>query len=399
MPTFYQYKDSSGITNLFDDNFIPAEVFRQGNLWVWGLNLNARLGINNVLNRSTPVTVFSGGTRWREIIPGGGGIRSDGSLWMWGNNAQGQLGTDLALGASRSTPVTIFGGALNWKQGPDSLMDTTTANRPVVGAIKSDGTLWFWGANPEYPVLGTNSMVGTSTPVPTFPGGNNWKSFSMSYRNVAAIKTDGSLWVWGDNASVQLGINESILNTKSTPVTTFLGGNDWKQVSCGNNFMLAIKNDGTLWAWGGNSFGQLGINVAGVNASTPVTTFLGGNDWKQVSCGYNSSVAIKNNGSLWVWGNNASGQLGLNDAVNRSVPTSLSGTNWKQISCGISHMAAIKGDGTLWAWGDNSRSQLGIGAIGNRSTPVVVASGKNNWKKVYCDVYSTYAIEYVDRYE
>ena len=196
-------------------------------------------------------------------------------------------------------------------------------------------SIWGYGA---YGQLGINDTTHRSTPVTTFAGGTNWKQVDCGYRYTAAIKTDGTLWTWGDNAQGQLGTNGG--GNRSTPVTTFAGGTNWKQVDCGYYHAAAIKTDGTLWIWGNNDNGQLGNNGGG--GATPVTTFAGGTNWKQVSGGYRHTTAIKTDGTLWTWGSGTSGQLGNNDNTNRLTPvtTFAGGTNWKQVSGGNSNNTA-----------------------------------------------------------
>ena len=259
------------------------------------------------------------------------------NLLTWGAGFGGRLGNNSDSGGGSAVPITTFAGGTNWKQ-------VSQANENG-SAIKTDGSLWVWGGNDG--TLGTNDTPNRSTPVTTFAGGTNWKSVSNRGNFIAAIKTDGSLWTWGLNTSGQLGDNTT--TSRSTPVTTFAGGNNWKQFSCGRDHTAAIKTDGSLWGWGRNEFGRLGINLGNVNRVTPVTTFAGGNDWKQVSAGYFHTAAIKTDGSLWIWGVNnpfgtPSGQLGTNDIVDRSIPvtTFAGGNNWKQVACGYDYTAAIK---------------------------------------------------------
>jgi len=239
--------------------------------------------------------------------------------------------------------------------------------------------------------------VGSATPVTTFAGGTNWKQIFCGDVHNAAIKTDGTLWTWGFNIYGPLGINDT--TNRATPVTTFAGGTNWKQVSTGGYHTAAIKTDGTLWTWGYNGQGQLGTNDT-TNRNTPVTTFAGGTNWKQVSGGAasNISCAIKTDGTLWVWGYNNYGQLGTNDTTNRNTPvtTFAGGSNWKSVAGGWYHTAAIKTDGTLWVWGTSGNGQLGINAITNRSTPVTTFAGGTNWKSVSCGQQHTAAIEYID---
>jgi alpha-tubulin suppressor-like RCC1 family protein len=344
------------------------------NLWTWGYNGYGQLGINNTTSRSTPVTTILGGTNWK-IISGGfahtAAIKTDGTLWTWGRNVYGALGINSA-GANRSTPVTTILGGTNWK--------SIAGVGYYTIAIKTDGTLWTWGFN-FYGQLGVNDWTDRSTPTTTILGGTNWKSVAGGNVHTMAIKTDGTLWLWGSNSAGQLGINNTI--DRSTPVTTILGGTNWKSVAGGSQHTIALKTDGTLWGWGYNSFGQLGINDT-TERSTPVTTILGGNNWKSVSCREFYTVATKTDGTLWTWGRNAFGELGINNTTPRSTPvtTILGGTNWKSIVCG-SGPIALKTDGTLWLWGGAGLGgSLGVNDVTTRSTPTTTILGGTNWKSV-----------------
>jgi len=302
-------------------------------------------------------------------------------LWTWGsridiNFQYGVLGDNATV--SRSSPVQTVAGGTNWKQVSCGYSNTA--------AIKNDGTLWVWGSN-RYGTLGdnttTNLFKGRSSPVQTIAGGINWKQVACGTSYVAAIKTDGTLWTWGSNIYGNLGDNTVV--DKSSPVQTVAGGTNWKQVSCGNSTTAAIKNDGTLWCWGWNVDGELGINISGygTNRSSPVQTVAFGTNWKQVSAGYHIA-AIKTDGTLWVWGSNTNGQLGDNTRTARSSPvqTIAFGTNWKSVAFGLYHIAAIKTDGTLWTWGYNYFGQLGDGTIASKSSPVQTVAGGTNWKSV-----------------
>jgi len=310
-------------------------------------------------------------------------------LFLWGSdNGAGALGNNVSF-SDISTPITTFAGGSNWKQ--------LSCAYDHAAAIKMDGTLWVWGSG-QLGQLGLNYVPGAvmfnrSTPVTTFAGGNTWKQVSTTDRRTAAIKNDGTLWIWGYNFNGEMGVNDG--NSRTTPVTTFAGGNDWKQVSLGasgNCHVAAIKTDGTLWVWGNNTYGQLGTNDS-ISKSTPVTTFAGGNNWKQVSCGGNSSlIAIKTDGTLWACGSNA----GTNDSVARSTPvtTFAGGNNWKQVSCGGgANNSAIKTDGTLWVWGSGVYGRLGTNDSGTKLTPVTTFAGGNDWKQVSSAYAHTAAIK------
>jgi alpha-tubulin suppressor-like RCC1 family protein len=388
MPTFYNF-NQEGVTYSFDDIFVPADMFRDGNLWTWGYGSAGRLGnASTTLTNSTPVTTFSGGSNWKQVSAGvvhAAAIKTDGTLWVWGNGTLGRLGiNDVTI---RSTPVTTFAGGNNWKQ---------VSSAAGTAAIKTDGTLWIWGLGSSGR-LGTNDTTQRNTPVTTFAGGNNWKQVSCGYQHTAAIKTDGTLWIWGRGEFGRLG-NAVTTGNISTPVTTFAGGTDWKQVAAGYRHTAAIKTDGTLWTWGNGNNGQLGNGLT-TNVSTPVTTFAGGTNWKQVSSGDFDIAAIKTDGTLWTWGRGTDGQLGNATIINTSTPvtTFAGGSSWKQVSSGGSHTAAIKTDGTLWTWGLGNRGRLGNAVTtGNISTPVTTFAGGTNWKQVSLGFSYTAATTYDD---
>jgi alpha-tubulin suppressor-like RCC1 family protein len=392
MPTFYNYTQDGQVYS-FDDVFVSADAFRQGNLWNWGRNDNGQLGINTTTNISTPVTTIAGGANWKQVSSGGylstAAIKTDGTLWIWGANNNGQLGVNDTT--SRSTPVTTFAGGTNWKQ--------FDGGGTHIAAIKTDGTLWTWGSNGNGQLGSNNAIFFMVTPVTTFAGGTNWKQVACGEDHTLAIKTDGTLWTWGRNAYGRLGINNT--TNRSIPVTTFAGGTNWKQVSGGAGHTAAIKTDGTLWTWGFNLTGALGINNT-TDRSTPVTTFAGGTNWKQVSCGRLHTTAIKTDGTLWTWGQNSSGQLGDNTGITRSIPvtTFAGGTNWKQVTGSRSYTTSIKTDGTLWTWGLNAYGQLGINNTTSPiCTPVTTFAGGTNWKQVSGNGYHTAAVTYIDDYQ
>jgi alpha-tubulin suppressor-like RCC1 family protein len=367
-----------------------------GTLWAWGNNGNGSLGTNDSQVKSTPVTTFVGGTNWKQVSLGAGftaAIKTDGTLWTWGFANSGQLGH--ASLSDRSTPVTTFVGGTNWKQVHAMVGGATIA-------VKTDGTLWVWGGT-SFGInssLGTNDNANRSTPVTTFAGGTNWVQVSGGQSHFIALKSDGTVWTWGYNLYGQLGINFSY-KFSITPITTFLGGNTWKQVSCGNNHTAAIKTDGTLWTWGQVTSGQLGnASVTSNTVFTPITTFAGGTNWKYVVASHFCTAAIKTNGTLWIWGNNFNSNLGINtNTSNISVPSNVFGysNDWKTVSLSTSgngvHVGAIKTDGTLWVWGGSSSGQLGINALGNKSTPVTTFLGGSNWKQVFSANRSMIAIQ------
>ena len=311
-------------------------------------------------------------------------IKPNGTLWTWGKNNRGQLGNETTT--NNSSPVQTVASGTNWQ--------STSNGYNHTAAIKTDGTLWTWGRNTGVGQLGTNDTNHRSSPVQTVAGGTNWSQVSAGGYHNLAIKTDGTLWAWGQNYYGQLGDNAR--THRSSPVQTIAGGTNWSQISGGWAHSAAIKTDGTLWAWGDNGYGHLGTNDT-THRSQPVQTVTGGTNWRQVSASQaygTGTAAIKTDGTLWAWGKNNVGQLGDNTTINKSSPvqTIASGSNWSQVSAGGYHTAAIKTNGTLWAWGEGANGQLGDNTLLRKSSPVQTSAGGTNWANVTAGSYFTLAL-------
>jgi alpha-tubulin suppressor-like RCC1 family protein len=375
--------------NLIDKDYLnsvyPMVVPNGIQLYAWGRNNDTygrggQLGDNTRASRSTPRQEFTSSTNWRQVAGGytcSIAIKTDGTLWAWGDNFSGQLGDNTNI--TKSTPVQV-GTATNWKQCDigGSILDI-----PCSAAIKTDGTLWTWGRN-TFGQLGDNTIVEKITPIQVGTA-TNWKQVSCGAGHMAAIKDDGTLWTWGKNDYGQIGDNTTAARSTPTQVGT---ATNWVQVSASTYNTAAVKRDGTLWCWGGNTWGQVGDNTQGAGTansrSTPrqITT---NTDWKQVVAGSKgSNAALKTNGTLWAWGDNSFGQLGDNTIETRSTPRQefTSSTNWKQVTAGYDFTLAIKTDGTLWTWGYNFYGSLGDNSRTNRFTPTQEFTSSQNWIQV-----------------
>ncbi|MCL2601814.1 MAG: hypothetical protein FWD91_03265 [Treponema sp.] len=249
-----------------------------------------------------------------------------------------------------------------------------SAGSAWTAAIKSNGTLWVWGYNRQG--LGNNSTTNSSVPVQV-SGGGTWISVSAGGEHTAAIKSDGTLWSWGDNNYGQLGDN---LKTSSRVPVQVFGNGTWVSVSAGGDHTTAIKSDGTLWAWGKNWYGQLGDNSIS-SRMVPVQEDSK-STWVSVSASSNHTAAIKSNGTLWAWGGNEYGQLGDNSNTGSRIPVQENNesTMWVSVSAAHSHTATIKSDGTLWLWGSNKEGQLGTSGASN--IPLQERSKSTTWVSV-----------------
>lgn len=356
-------------------------------LWIWGSNSYGDLGDGTTDEKSSPVQTISGGTDWKKVACGYHNtlaIKENGTLWSWGANLHGSLGDGTEN--STSSPIQI-GTETTWSE-----LAAGNAYWDGSAGIKSDGTLWLWGYNEEGSI-GDGTTDKKSSPVQTIAGGNNWKQVSRAWDHTGAVKTDGTLWMWGNNYRGSLG--DGTEDSKSSPVQTIAGGTNWKQVSVGGQdsdspFAAAVKTDGTLWLWGYNNDGQLGDGTTD-NKSSPVQTMAGGTNWSKVSCGGYYVTALKTDGTLWTWGYNGYGNLGDGTTNNSSSPVQVAGNNWVEVIAGYSNAIARKSDETIWTWGDNSSGELGTGDTNNVSSPVQVGTN-TTWTQVSAGYYHTAAL-------
>jgi alpha-tubulin suppressor-like RCC1 family protein len=355
-----------------------------GKMYGWGLNSSGQLGFNdtvvyNATGFSSPTQIGSG-TTWSKVSTANAftiARRTDGTLWSWGSNSQGQLGLNDSI--TRWSPVQV-GTGTDWSSNFSSYNTHTLA-------IKTDNSLWGWGQNPNGE-LGDNTTITRSSPVQVGTL-TNWSTVSTGDNHSLSVKTDGTLWAWGNGTTGRLGDNTAV--SKSSPIQIGTLTN-WAKVSAGTSHSMAVKTDGTLWAWGGDGSGELGIRPI-----QPTLLDNGGN-WSvmdsAVSNGTTSVpvLAIKTDGTLWGWGRNVVGQLGLNDTIERSSPVQIgTDTNWSSISVGAS-VLALKTNGTLWSWGFNGTGDLGQNNLINRSSPVQVGT-LTNWSKVFVGGNGSYAIK------
>ena len=171
--------------------------------------------------------------------------------------------------------------------------------------------------------------------------------------------TDKKLYMWGDGTHGALGLGNTTDYSSPVQVGALV---DWKEIAGGAYMSLAIKKDGTMWVWGYNNAGALGTGNT-TNYSSPVQ--IGAlTTWSvNIACGQAAALAIKTDGTLWGWGYNAQGQLGVGNTTAYSSPVQVGAlTTWSKVTMGNNsyHTAAIKTDGTLWAWGMNYQGALGI---------------------------------------
>ena len=262
----------------------------------------------------------------------------------------------------------------------------------TAGVLTGEGTRW--SLEVDVARVG-NVLVAVDhpgvTPVPGIVGFDlgSLKFISAGEDHTVALRTDGSLWAWGSNRYGGLG--DGTTADRSLP-TRAGGDSDWVYASAGYSHTVAIKADGSLWAWGLNEWSQLGDGTT-CASSVPVRVSGGpAHGWTSVSAGREHTMAVGADGSLWAWGRNLAGHLGDGTTSNRDVPTRIGADyDWDSVSAGRAHTVAIKTDGSLWAWGANWSGQLGDGLLTGSSVPIRVGTN-SDWTHVSAGRWHTMAI-------
>jgi alpha-tubulin suppressor-like RCC1 family protein len=403
-----------------NDDYTTA-IRNDGTLYTWGRNDYGQLGVGDNITRTNP-TKIGMETDWKTTSAGNGytiALKTNGSVWAWGRNDYGQLG--LGDTNNRSVPGEVNSAptppsglnaiaisesevSISWTD--NSINETSfrverkTSNNPSYNQIAnlSANTTSYddSGLSPltayHYRVRAINSY-GDSVPSNEASATTNggWTFIAAGYAYTIARSNNGSIWSCGDNEYGQLGLGSKGQGTHKTLLNRIGTDLDWSCFSAALCHTLAIKTDKTMWAWGNNQFGQLGITIYGTDKTTP-TQIDTNNNWLSCAVGGYHTLALKTDGSIWSCGKNNAGQLGLGDTTMRTIFYKIgSDTDWSVISAGGyiegDDSFAIKtnptGGGTLWSWGWNQYGQLGLGHTVNVKTPTQVGT-LSDWINIAC---------------
>ena len=299
------------------------------------------------------------------------GTRAQGRASAWGFNYNGQLGNGTystiprygiyTAGTVSGLVATAIAGGYNYSL-----------------ALKGGGTVWSWGGNP-YGELGDGTNTTSDTPVKV-SGLSGVTAVAGGYFHSLALKSDGTVWAWGYNSFGELG-NGTYRNSNKPVQVSGLSG--VMAIAGGGFHSLALKSDGTVWAWGNNGESELGngtyTTIPPYGIAKPVQVLGPGGEGyltgvTAIAAGGDHSLALKSDGTVWAWGNNGEGELGNGRNTTSNTPVQV---NWLSgvtaVAGGALHSLALTTDGTVWAWGYNSFGELGNETYGDSNTPVQVS--------------------------
>ncbi len=375
----------SGITTAVSIGAGEASAYAlrsDGTIAAWGLNASGQLGDGSITQRTTPVSV-SGITTATQIAAGGYhgiALKADGSVVTWGGGSEGQLGNGGT--ADATTPVTVTGLA-------GKNIGIVDAGRVVSIAINTvDGTVYTFGDN-NYGELGNGLLTDATTPTQPADGyGPEQNSAPGGQAHTLQVRTDGTVSATGLNTYGQLG--DGTTTQRNTPVLVN-GLQNITTAAAGQMYSVALDSAGNVWTWGQNTYGQLGDGTTTDHRLPARVWAISSVAEIAVSNSGFTTYARKTDGTVWAWGRNSNGQLGNNSTTDSSVPVQVSGlTGVTSIAAGGGAGYALKSNNTVWAWGMGAYGQVGDNGWVNRLTPVQV-SGITTATQIAAGAYHAYA--------
>jgi len=354
-----------------------------GKVWAWGNNFFGQLGINTTLSKRTPVAVCGNKTFCRISTKWGHNLGVDyyDQIWGWGYNVNGELGDNTQT--NKCTPVKVHTHIYPL---------ISTRYQTTLYIQNGQSQIWGWGYN-EHGEIGNNSLNVTNTPVSIHGACKTFCHISASFYNSYSIDYKGQVWGWGYNFTGEIG--DMSTTQRLTPVSVHGQCKTICNISTHEFLSMTIDYKGQIWGWGYNGSGQLGDNTI-IDKLTPVSIHGACKTFCHISAGFIKVLAIDYQGQIWAWGNNTFGQLGNNSTLSKKTPVSIHGSKktYRYIASGWQSSNAIDRKGQIWGWGYNNKGQLGDNTTTSRRTPVSIHGAKKTFCHIAAGQYYTTAIDY-----
>jgi len=341
----------------------------------WGYNGYGQLGDNTMTDASAPLPVLHGAIPTDQpvvsVVCGDShsvALTAAGRVYAWGYNYYGQLGN--GLNTTSTLPVAVSALA-------SETVVAVAAGANFSLALTDDGKVYAWGSN-SYGELGIGTTANSNAPVEVSAlAGKHVVAISAGGGFALALTGDGAVYAWGKNLLGQLG-NGTNVGTVTTPAqVTGFSDRPVVAISCGEMHSLALTADGAVYAWGSNSYGQLGNGTTTASNRPVEVTALSGQGVSALQAGAYHSLALSESGTVYAWGFNDNGQLGDGSQSGRLTPVAIDGLTGRgviELSAGEVHTLALLADGSALIWGTNERSVLGDSGVSPALTPVPVAT-------------------------
>jgi alpha-tubulin suppressor-like RCC1 family protein len=349
--------ETLGATDVSSGDYHSCAVL-DGGLWCWGTNPDGELGASP-LGMALPPLHVGTDTDWQRVVAGAQstcGIKGAGQVWCWGLNGSGEVGRgDFQL---QLTPYAVSLPL------PATALDVYSHTCVLL----SDSSLWCWGANMEGQLGQNDGFTSPNLPTPVVVAmGTTFKSLCTGQGQTCAVQSNGTLWCWGRNTVSQCGLGPDAGGQYRSPQQVG-ADSDWAVVRCGQQGTCALKDDGSLWCWGGSSEAPLG------ERTDAVPTRVGAdNDWQSLDVETFFSCALKRDGSLWCWGRGVEGQLGLGDFQDHfGPPLQVSDGGIRQVTTGRFFRCVRDARSAVQCNGDNRQGEVNANSPYQQPNPVPI---------------------------
>ncbi|MFA6866250.1 MAG: hypothetical protein WCR54_01905, partial [Clostridia bacterium] len=336
------------------------------NYYAWGNNDYGQLGDKTTTCCKEPKNiVMYGGVKFIKIACGETNsiaISTDNNLYVWGNNKESQLGNGNTYNANCPQNTTLKGIAIS----------KIASGAAHALAVSNTGKLYSWGNN-DNGQLGDCTTQESNLPQQIILSGEKFNKIAIGETHTIALSDEGELYAWGNNSNGQLGLNSNL--SYDIPQYIDVPNVKFSEVACGTDFSIALSNVGDLYVWGKNDKRQLGDNST-VDVNAPKKLEFENVKFSKIACGDSHITALSTTGEIYSWGDNTSGQVGVGTTETINLPQKLlvNGVTFIDIACRMQHSMAISSTGTIYAWGNNASGQIGDGNVANvlEPTPIIV---------------------------